>query len=133
MTEASGAPPQGGWARMVVELHVNNLKTSLSFWQEILRFGIAFERSEELFAYLEHPEGHRVSGMVGSRRGLWIIPLARERCFRCILRGSDLCCAPWGCASGQSISGRGRCGAGPEIVRADREKYSCRTQTGTCS
>ena len=66
MTEASGAPPQGGWARMVVELHVNNLKTSLSFWQEILRFGIAFERSEELFAYLEHPEGHRVSGMVAN-------------------------------------------------------------------
>jgi catechol 2,3-dioxygenase-like lactoylglutathione lyase family enzyme len=67
MTEASGAPPQGGWARMVVELHVNNLKTSLSFWQEILRFGIAFERSEELFAYLEHPEGHQI--MLCQRHG----------------------------------------------------------------
>jgi len=67
MTEASGAPPQGGWARMVVELHVNNLETSLSFWRDILGFEIAFERSEERFAYLEHPEGHQI--MLCQRHG----------------------------------------------------------------
>jgi len=62
-----GAPPRSGWARMVVELHVNNLRASLSFWRDVLGFEIAFERSEERFAYLEHPEGHQI--MLCQRHG----------------------------------------------------------------
>ncbi len=60
-------PPRGGWARMVVELHVNDLAASLSFWQGVLAFGIAFERPEEGFVYLEHSEGHQI--MLCQRHG----------------------------------------------------------------
>ena len=66
-TEAIGASPRSGWARMVAELHVNDLSESLSFWQGILGFGTAFERSEERFVYLEHPEGHQI--MLCQRHG----------------------------------------------------------------
>jgi catechol 2,3-dioxygenase-like lactoylglutathione lyase family enzyme len=65
--EGLGAPPRSGWARMVVELHVNNLGTSLAFWQDILGFETAFERPEERFVYLEHPEGHQI--MLCQRHG----------------------------------------------------------------
>ena len=52
---------------MVVELHVNDLVQSLLFWREVLGFQTAFERPEERFAYLEHPEGHQV--MLCQRHG----------------------------------------------------------------
>ena len=52
---------------MVVELHVNDLGASLMFWRGILGFATAFERSEERFAYLEHPEGHQI--MLCQRNG----------------------------------------------------------------
>ena len=65
--EALGAPPRSGWARMVVELHVNSLGASLSFWRDVLGFETAFQRLEERFAYLEHPEGHQI--MLCQRNG----------------------------------------------------------------
>jgi catechol 2,3-dioxygenase-like lactoylglutathione lyase family enzyme len=65
--KASGTRPRSGWARMVAELHVNNLSTSLSFWHTILGFETAFERPEERFVYLEHPEGHQI--MLCQRHG----------------------------------------------------------------
>jgi catechol 2,3-dioxygenase-like lactoylglutathione lyase family enzyme len=65
--KASGATPRSGWACMIVELHVDNLATSLSFWQEVLGFETAFERPEERFVYLEHPEGHQI--MLCQRHG----------------------------------------------------------------
>jgi hypothetical protein len=67
VTEALGTPPRTGWAHMVVELHVNNLEASLSFWRGVLGFETAFARSEERFAYLEHPEGHQI--MLCQRHG----------------------------------------------------------------
>ena len=66
-SEVNGAPPRGGWARMVVELHVNDLTGSLSFWGDVLGFQTAFDRAEERFAYLEHPEGHQI--MLCQRHG----------------------------------------------------------------
>ena len=65
--ETLGAPPRSGWARMVVELHVNNLTASLSFWEDVLGFETAFARPEERFVYLEHPEGHQI--MLCQRHG----------------------------------------------------------------
>ena len=70
MTDAGGTrgvPLRGAWARMVVELHVNDLEASFSFWLGILGFGVAFDRPEERFAYLEHPEGHQI--MLCQRHG----------------------------------------------------------------
>src|SRR5438132_2723869 len=52
---------------MVVELHVNDLVQSLLFWREVLGFQTAFERAEERFTYLEHPEGHQI--MLCQRHG----------------------------------------------------------------
>ena len=60
-------PPRSGWARMVVELHVNDLAASLSFWQGVLAFSIAFDRPDEGFVYLEHSEGHQI--MLCQRHG----------------------------------------------------------------
>ena len=62
-----GVPPRSGWARIVVELHVNNLGTSLAFWRDVLGFATAFQRPQEQFAYLEHPEGHQI--MLCQRNG----------------------------------------------------------------
>jgi catechol 2,3-dioxygenase-like lactoylglutathione lyase family enzyme len=62
-----GKPPRSGWARMVAELHVNDLKASLLFWQDVLGFKTAFDRPEERFVYLEHPEGHQI--MLCQRHG----------------------------------------------------------------
>jgi catechol 2,3-dioxygenase-like lactoylglutathione lyase family enzyme len=52
---------------MVVELHVNDLKASRSFWHDVLDFDTAFERPDEKFVYLEHPEGHQI--MLCQRHG----------------------------------------------------------------
>jgi catechol 2,3-dioxygenase-like lactoylglutathione lyase family enzyme len=52
---------------MVVELHVNDLEKSLSFWRDVLGFQAAFAREEERFVYLEHPEGHQI--MLCQRHG----------------------------------------------------------------
>jgi len=52
---------------MVVELDVIDLAVSLSFWRDIVGFGAAFERAEERFVYLEHPEGHQI--MLCQRHG----------------------------------------------------------------
>jgi len=66
-SDATGAPPRSGWARMVVELHVNDLAESLSFWRDVLGFQAAFERAEERFVYLEHAQGHQI--MLCQRHG----------------------------------------------------------------
>jgi catechol 2,3-dioxygenase-like lactoylglutathione lyase family enzyme len=58
--DALGGPPRGGWARMVCELHVNDLDVSLAFWCDVLGFAVAFRRPEEGFVYLEHPDGPQV-------------------------------------------------------------------------
>jgi catechol 2,3-dioxygenase-like lactoylglutathione lyase family enzyme len=67
MSEDRNAPPKTGWAKMVVELHVNDLSTSLAFWKDIIGFEVAYSRQEEKFAYLEHPEGQQL--MLCQRHG----------------------------------------------------------------
>ncbi len=88
-SEVAGAPPRSGWARMVVELHVNDLEASRAFWQGVLGFGTAFERPEERFAYLEHPEGHQI--MLCQRHGRFEtgpldLPLGQGAMFQIYLR-----------------------------------------------
>jgi len=62
-----GAPPRSGWAKLVPELHVQDIVASLEFWRGILGFEIAYQRPEEKFVYLEHREGHQV--MLCQRHG----------------------------------------------------------------
>jgi catechol 2,3-dioxygenase-like lactoylglutathione lyase family enzyme len=64
-----GAPPKAGWARLVPELLVQDLESSLSFWMDIVGFQIAYQRREQGFAYLEHPGGAQI--MLCQRAGQW--------------------------------------------------------------
>ena len=48
-----GHPPKGGFAKLVPELHVNNLEASLAFWRDACGLAIAYRRDEEGFVFLE--------------------------------------------------------------------------------
>lgn len=67
MPDELGEAPRSGWAKMVTELHVNDLDAGLAFWTGIVGFAIAYQRPAERFVYLEHPEGHQV--MLCQRHG----------------------------------------------------------------
>ncbi len=70
MTERNdGGPPRAGWPRLMVELLVQDFTASLVFWRDILGFGIAYQRAEQKFAYLEHVDGAQV--MICQRNGNW--------------------------------------------------------------
>ncbi len=64
-----GSPPKSGWAKLVCELTVEDFDKSCSFWLGLLGFGIAYQRPEEKFAYLERTEGAQV--MLHQRCGIW--------------------------------------------------------------
>src|SRR6266851_2546516 len=67
MSADRNAPPATGWAKIVTELHVTDLNASLAFWRDIIGFEIAYQRPEERFVYLEHPEGQQI--MLCQRHG----------------------------------------------------------------
>jgi catechol 2,3-dioxygenase-like lactoylglutathione lyase family enzyme len=67
MSDELGSVPRSGWAKMVSELHVNDLDASLDFWNAIIGFDVAFQRPSERFVYLEHAEGHQI--MLCQRHG----------------------------------------------------------------
>lgn len=68
MTEIDyGQPPKSGWAKLVSELHVTDIEKSCAFWQGLLGFEVAYQRPEERFVYLEHPEGAQI--MLCQRNG----------------------------------------------------------------
>ena len=64
-----GGPPRTGWAKLVPELLVSDIGASLAFWCDRLGFAIAYQRSDEAFAYLERPEGAQI--MLSQRSGKW--------------------------------------------------------------
>jgi catechol 2,3-dioxygenase-like lactoylglutathione lyase family enzyme len=45
--------PEGGFARFVPELHVQDLESSLAFWRDACGFQVAYRRTEECFVFLE--------------------------------------------------------------------------------
>lgn len=53
----------------MVELHVENVDSSLLFWKGLLGFEIAYQRPSENFVYLERPEGAQI--MLCQRNGKW--------------------------------------------------------------
>jgi catechol 2,3-dioxygenase-like lactoylglutathione lyase family enzyme len=68
-TEDRGSPPRTGWAKLVPELLVSDIAASTAFWCERLGFAIAYQRPEQLFVYLERPEGAQL--MLCQRSGNW--------------------------------------------------------------
>ena len=75
--EARGEEPTGGFAALVPELDVSNVKQSLKFWCDLLGFRIAYQREEAGFAYLER-QGAQV--MLCQVNGEWVTGLL-ERPF----------------------------------------------------
>jgi ribosomal protein S18 acetylase RimI-like enzyme/catechol 2,3-dioxygenase-like lactoylglutathione lyase family enzyme len=69
MTMGLGTPPKTGWAKLVPELLVSDIGTSIEFWCDRLGFKIAYQRPEEKFTYLERPEGAQI--MLSQRSGKW--------------------------------------------------------------
>lgn len=69
MTDEFGAPPKGGWSKLVPELLVSDIEKSLSFWRGVLDFEIAYRRPAEKFVYLQRPEGIQI--MLCERSGKW--------------------------------------------------------------
>jgi catechol 2,3-dioxygenase-like lactoylglutathione lyase family enzyme len=67
MSADRNSPPKTGWAKIVAELHVTDLVANLAFWKDIIGFEIAYQREEEKFVYLEHPEGQQI--MLCQRHG----------------------------------------------------------------
>jgi len=66
---SGGSPPRNGFARVVPELMVSNIKLSMDFWCRCLGFEIAYQRLERGFAYLQRSDGAQV--MVCQRDGTW--------------------------------------------------------------
>ena len=64
-----GAPPRGGWAKLVCELLVEDLIVSRAFWQGVLGFEVAYQRPQQGFVYLERPDGAQI--MLCRRSGAW--------------------------------------------------------------
>ena len=66
---ADGGPPRGGFAYIVPELMVSDIIRSMDFWCRCLGFGVAYQRAESGFAYLQRPDGAQV--MLCQRDGTW--------------------------------------------------------------
>ena len=60
--------PQGGFAAMVPELDVSDLRVSIAFWCDVLGFEVAYARPEAALAYLER-EGAQI--MLNAISGRW--------------------------------------------------------------
>ena len=69
MSGDHGAPPRSGWATLVCEVLVEDLAKSRAFWEQVLGFEVADLRPEQLFVYLERPDGAQV--MLCQRSGNW--------------------------------------------------------------
>ena len=64
-----GSPPKSGWAKLVCELLVEDIDSSLQFWRDRLSFSIAYQRPEQKFVYLECENGAQI--MLCERSGKW--------------------------------------------------------------
>ena len=83
--------PRGGFAKVVPELHVNDLDASLAFWHDTCGFEIAYRRPEEGFVFLEH-DGAQI--MLCRRHGRYETgpmnaPLGQGAMFQIYLDGID--------------------------------------------
>ena len=65
---STGSAPKDGWAAVVPELSVTDIRKSLSFWCDLLGFKVAYDRPDARFAYLVR--GH-LQVMLCERNGRW--------------------------------------------------------------
>lgn len=67
-SNSTGGAPRDGFADLVPELSVSNIRASLSFWRDLLGFDIAYDRPEARFAYLVRG---RLQVMLCELNGRW--------------------------------------------------------------
>jgi catechol 2,3-dioxygenase-like lactoylglutathione lyase family enzyme len=63
-----GNAPRDGWAALVPELSVTDIRASLAFWCGLLGFDVAYDRPAARFAYLAR---ERLQIMLCERNGRW--------------------------------------------------------------
>src|SRR5258708_39924154 len=121
MDDRMGAPPRSGWAGLVPELLVDDIAASLAFWCGLLGFVVAYQRSEQFFAYLERPEGaqimlcqRRVGGKPRRSNGLMVA----GPCSRSMSTLSSRCSRRSPRPAGPSMPARARAGAGSAAAGA---------------
>lgn len=68
MAPGSGSPPRDGFAPLVPELAVSDLRESLAFWCDLLGFHVQYDRPAARFAYLVRG---RLQVMLCERNGRW--------------------------------------------------------------
>jgi catechol 2,3-dioxygenase-like lactoylglutathione lyase family enzyme len=76
-SHGTGSAPRDGWAAVVPELSVADIRKSLSFWCDLLGFNVAYDRPDARFAYLVR--GH-LQVMLCERNGRWEVA-AMQRPF----------------------------------------------------
>ena len=65
---STGASPKGGFAALVPELSVSDLRESSAFWCDLLGFEVAYDRPAARFAYLQRG---RLQVMLCQQNGRW--------------------------------------------------------------
>jgi catechol 2,3-dioxygenase-like lactoylglutathione lyase family enzyme len=81
----------GDFAKLVPELHVNDLEMSLKFWRDACGFEVIYRRDEERFVFLEQA-GAQI--MLCQRHGRYetgtmTLPLGQGAMFQIYLDGAD--------------------------------------------
>ena len=133
MTTGLRTPPKTGWAKLVPELLVSDIGTSIEFWCNQLGFAIAYQRPEEKFIYLERPEGAQI--MLSQRSGKWETglldrPYGRGTMFQVYVTNIEPVERCSKRRAGRFMPGRVRCGAKLVIAGPDSAKSSCWIRTG---
>lgn len=87
MTKGIEEPPEGSFAAPVPEFVVGDLATSLCFWCDVLGFRVAYQRSEDNFAYLERGRAQVMLEVSGGnwQTGDWERPLGRGINFQILV------------------------------------------------
>lgn len=67
-SHSTGSAPGDGWAALVPELAVSDIRESLSFWCDVLGFEVAYDRPHARFSYMVRG---RLQVMLCERNGRW--------------------------------------------------------------
>jgi catechol 2,3-dioxygenase-like lactoylglutathione lyase family enzyme len=82
---------KGDFAKLVPELHVNDLELSLEFWRDACGFEIVYRRDEERFVFLESAGAQLMLCQRHGRyeTGSMAPPLGQGAMFQIYLDGAD--------------------------------------------
>jgi hypothetical protein len=134
MTKGIEELPESSFAALVPEFVVGDLATSLCFWCDVLGFRVAYQRSEDNFAYLERGRAQVMLEVSGGnwQTGDWERPLGRGINFQILVESLQPLIDALAGASGRCSVRRMTPGIGSVTKREACANFSCRTPTGTC-